>query len=375
MLVGLEPRKSDAGARLALDAGGVGTWEIRPVTGEHVVSARTRDLLGIKGDEAISIQRLLAALHQGDRQRWKDAVEQVLDAKRSGERYLEFRTAGPAERWLAASGRAFFEGTGAVRVAGTLQDITEKKRTDKERDARLEELGHDLRMPLGAISMGVQLLQRDLPAKAEILSAMQLTLQRMYRLIDQLLGFARSGTGERVLNREPLPLAEICQEAIDEALRAHPGHPIEFENWADAPGEWDRDRLLQVVRNLLSNAISHGAPGKPIIVSVFDIGEEAVLAVANRGRPIPDPVREHLLDPTRRGAWSSDHLGLDIVKEIVHAHGGRIKLTSDDSGTVFHLWLPKKLESSTPRDDAKVNDRQSLRSHPADVVPSKEEAS
>jgi signal transduction histidine kinase len=178
-----------------------------------------------------------------------------------------------------------------------------------------------------------------------------------------------------VLNREPLPLAEICQEAIDEALRAHPGHPIEFENWADAPGEWDRDRLLQVVRNLLSNAISHGAPGKPIIVSVFDIGEEAVLAVANRGRPIPDPVREHLLDPTRRGAWSSDHLGLDIVKEIVHAHGGRIKLTSDDSGTVFHLWLPKKLESSTPRDDAKVNDRQSLRSHPADVVPSKEEAS
>jgi PAS domain S-box-containing protein len=195
-------------------------------------------LLGIEGDEAISIKRLLAALHPGDRERWKEAVAQVLDAEGSAECHLEFRAAGPAERWLAASGRAFFEGMRAVRVAGTLRDITEQRRAEEE----------------------------------------------------------------LVLKRERVALAGICREAIDEASLAYPGHPIEFESWDDAPGEWDHDRLLQVAGNLLSNALSHGAAGEPVIVSVVDCSAQALLAVANRGQPIPDPVREHLFDPARRAS-------------------------------------------------------------------------
>ncbi len=352
-LVAPDALVGDEVARLALEAAGAGTWEIRPLTGEHFLSAPSRELLGIEGDEAISIQRLLAALHPGDRERWKDAVTQVLDAQRSAECHLEFRTAGPAERWLAASGRAFFEGMHAVRVAGTLRDVSEKKRADEERDARLGELGHDLREPLNAISTGIQLVERGVPAKAQVLSAMRFTVQRIDRMIDQLLPLARSGSGELVLKRERVPLAAICREAIDEASLAYPGHPIEFESWDDAPGEWDHDRLLQVAQNLLSNALSHGAAGEPVIVSVVDCSEEALLAVANRGEPIPDPVREHLFDPARRWTWSSDHLGLYIVKEIVRAHGGRIDLISDDSATVFHVWLPKQRERSASEDDTK----------------------
>lgn len=347
MLVALQPREGDQSARFALQAAGVGTWEIRLATGEHVLSARSRELLGIENDEAISFQRLLAALDPRDRERWEKAVASGLDPERGDGFYLEFRTAHPAERWLAVSGRSFIEDMRVVRVGGTLRDITEQKRSEQERDIRLAELGHDLRMPLSAISMGIQLMQqRGVPPKPQVLSSMLLTLQRMFRLIDQLMSFAR--TGEQVLKRERLTLAGIAEEAVEEASLAHPEHPIEFENWADAPGEWDRDRLLQVVRNLLANAISHGAAGEPIIVSVFDVGEEAVLAVANRGHAIPDPFREHLLDPSRRGPWSNGHLGLSIVKEIVQAHGGRIKLTSDDSATVFHVWLPKRLQSRVP---------------------------
>jgi PAS domain S-box-containing protein len=351
-LVAPEPRIGDGGA-LALEAAGAGAWEIRPITGEHLLSARSRELLGIESDEAISIERLLAALHPGDRERWKEAAAQVLEAKRSGEYHFEFRTAAPAERWLAASGRAFFHGMNAVRVAGTLRDITEQKRSEEERDIRLGELGHDLRVPLSAISMGIQLVQRDVPAKAEILSTMLFMVQRMNRLVDQLLRSARSGTVELVLKREHVPLAAICREAIDEASLAHPGHPIEFERYDDAPGEWDRDRLLQVMRNLLSNALRHGAANGPVIVSVINFSEEALLSVANLGGPIPAAFREDLLDPTRRGNWSSGHLGLYIVKEIVRAHGGRIELNSDDAATVFHVWLPRKHESSVSLDGAK----------------------
>src|SRR5712664_2530434 len=98
----------------------------------------------------------------------------------------------------------------------------------EERDVRLDELGHDLRVPLNAISMGIQLVQRDVATKAEILSSMLFTVKRINRLIDQFLRSARSGTNELVLKREGVSLAAICREAIEEASLAYPGHPIDF---------------------------------------------------------------------------------------------------------------------------------------------------
>jgi len=239
-------------------------------------------------------------------------------------------------------------GTWEIRPPSTQHHLSPQE----ECAVRLGELGHDLRVPLSAISMGIQLVQRDVPTKAELLSSMLFMVKRINRLIDQVLRSAHSGSSELVLNREPASLAAICREAIEEATLAYPGHPIEFERYDDAPGEWDPDRLLQVLRNLLSNALRHGAAREPVIISVINLRDEAVLAVANRGQPIPDRFREQLLDPTPRGARSSGHLGLNIVKEIVRAHGGRLELTSDDSATVFHVWLPKKRENNVSRDRA-----------------------
>lgn len=119
-----DPQEVKSYAQLALESAGVGTWEIRPRTGEHILSPRSRQLLGIGEDEVISIQRLLAALHPGDRESWKNAVADVLDPEGSGECSLEFRTADPVPRWLAVSGRAFFEGMCAVRVTGTLESVS-----------------------------------------------------------------------------------------------------------------------------------------------------------------------------------------------------------------------------------------------------------
>lgn len=133
LLMPAEPSEV-GGARLALEAAGLGTWEIRPRTGEHVLSLRSRRLLGIGDDEPISIQRLVAALHSADGERWKNAVAEVLDPESDGDCSLEFRTVGPAPRWLYASGRAFFEGVCAVRIAGTLEDITEQKRIELTSD-------------------------------------------------------------------------------------------------------------------------------------------------------------------------------------------------------------------------------------------------
>ena len=99
---------------------------------------------------------------------------------------------------------------------------------------------------------------------------------------------------------EHVPLAWICQKVIDEASLAHPGHSIEFEPWDDAPGDWDRDLLLDLVRTLLSNALGHSAAGEHVIVSVIEFNEEAVLAIGTAARQS----RTHLANTCsiRRGA-------------------------------------------------------------------------
>jgi signal transduction histidine kinase len=328
------------GAWLAHQAAGGGTWQIDPSTGQHFLSSRSRELLGIEGDGPISVHRLLAALHPGDRERWREAVAQVLDLEGSGECHLEVRTSGAAERWLAASGRAFFQGAGAEHVLGTFQDITEQKLKEARRDVRLGDLGHELRMPLNALSMGIGLFQENAPVGDRVLSSMRSAVERMDRLIDQHLSCASNDTDELVLKRERASLAEICREAIDEVSLVYPDHRIELEALDEGFGEWDFDCMVEVAQNLLSNALRHGAARRPIVVTIADCRGAAMLAVANFGQPLPRRFAEQLADPVRRAAVSSEHRGLGIVKEIVLAHGGRIELNSDDASTTFRLWLP-----------------------------------
>jgi hypothetical protein len=240
---------------------GEATWGIRPRTGEHFLSARSRELLGIEAHEPVSIQRLVAAVYPEDRERWKSAMEGLLDPEGTGELRVDFRAAESPFRWLTAKGHAFFDGLTPVRVVGSLLEATS--------------------------------------------------------------------------------LGEICQEAVEEATLDYPDHPIHFERWDDALGEWDADRLAEVAENLIWNAVVHSDAGAPIIVSVVNCGDQALMIVANLGEPVPERIREHLLEPEHRDSELCSRSVLCTTLELVRAPGGRIELSSENDSTVFHVWLPK----------------------------------
>jgi signal transduction histidine kinase len=141
--------------------------------------------------------------------------------------------------------------------------------------------------------------------------------------------------------RQPALLAEICAEVVDEAAREHPSHPIHFERWDDAPGEWDTYPLTEVARSLIGSAVMRSDPGAPIVVSVANCGEQALMIVADLGEPLPKEIREHLLDPEHHDEAPSTHPTLCSAVEIVQAHGGRLDLSSEHDSTVFHVWLPR----------------------------------
>jgi len=131
---------------------------------------------------------------------------------------------------------------------------------------------------------------------------------------------------------------------IDELAAAHPRNTISLETRGDGRGLWDGDRLLQVLSNLLGNAIQHGGSGS-IWVRVDDEGETLAITVHNQGPPIPPDVLPFIFDPFRQGEGGqarSVGLGLYIVQQIVLAHGGQIHVTSPDSdGTTFTVRLPR----------------------------------
>jgi sigma-B regulation protein RsbU (phosphoserine phosphatase) len=224
-------------------------------------------------------------------------------------------------------------------VNGAVVQIAEGH-PDRQRDLVLGALAHDLRSPLQAILMGIGIVARAGPSDA-VISKMTSLVKGMERLIDQLLSFARTGTGEIRLARRPVALAPLCQELIGEVKLAHPRRTIWFgPPCDDASGEWDPDRLAQVVRNLLCNAVKHGDQGTPVWVTLRDTGDAAELSVANRGQPIPEELRAHLFEPFRRGSGDGCGLGLYIVDQLVRAHGGSIEVTSGPI-IVFKVTLPK----------------------------------
>jgi signal transduction histidine kinase len=212
---------------------------------------------------------------------------------------------------------------------------------ERERALIIGELAHDLRVPLQAILTGVGILGRRGPSDA-VLSQITSVVKGMDRMIDQLLNFASARNGAIQLARRPVALAALCREVIGEMTLAYPDRALRFEPACDEVcGDWDPDRLAQVVRNLLSNALKHGDQESPVNLAIHDVGDAVELSVANRGERIPEELRPHLFEPFRRGgSGEGAGLGLYIVDQIVHAHGGSVELRSDTT-TVFTVKLPK----------------------------------
>jgi signal transduction histidine kinase len=220
-------------------------------------------------------------------------------------------------------------------------------KTDLYRSQFIGILSHDLRTPLGAITAGAGLLaaaatdQRQARVASQILNS----AQRMARMIGDLLDLTRTRLGGAMpLHRVRTDLQQVCDEILIEVRAAHPGVAVGFAANGDMTGEWDRDRLAQVISNLLGNAIQHGGGG-PITVTADGTADTVTFRVHNGGRPIPIAAHASVFEPLARGdsgEAQSIGLGLFIARAIVTGHGGEIVLkSSDGSGTTFEVRLPR----------------------------------
>ncbi|MFT3693792.1 MAG: PAS domain-containing sensor histidine kinase [Kofleriaceae bacterium] len=237
------------------------------------------------------------------------------------------------------------------------QDITERRLSIEEIKARSEYeqrligiVSHDLRNPLNAIVLAAEVLSSKTldPSAEKLVTRLQRSAERAMRLIADLLDFAKARIGSTIpINRRPANLSEIVEQVVDEFQSVAPSRLIRVGHSGGESGNWDADRIAQVISNLVGNAIQYSSANAPILVNSHLDGDDAVLSICNDGPPISESDREQLFEPFKRGSNtpSSRHnmgLGLFIAREVVTAHGGSISVSSDPgAGNCFTIRLPR----------------------------------
>lgn len=230
------------------------------------------------------------------------------------------------------------------------RSLADERFVGELREQFIAVLGHDLRNPLAAIDGGTRLLLKEnLSERATIVvDLMRGSVVRMSTLIDNVLDFARGRLGGGIgLQKAVGDLTPVLEQVVAELRVGMPDRAIHVDLRLSTPVNFDAQRIAQLVSNLVSNALTHGAADAPVTVQAHSSADGGFeISVANAGVAISGAAREQLFQPFFRGeARQSRHglgLGLHIASEIAKAHNGALTVSSDDVVTRFTLKVDGK---------------------------------
>jgi signal transduction histidine kinase len=246
-----------------------------------------------------------------------------------------------------------------IGVGSLVQEVTEQRVADESRRHLLGVVGHDLRSPLMAITASAELLQagplddRAARSVGRILRASGRIDGIIRALVDYTL--VQGGPGVALQARR-LDLSSLARSVAEECEAAHAGREVRVTAPEPVQGEWDGDRIGQAIANLVNNALQYSPDGTPVEVACWADAGEALVEITNAGAPIPADLVPHLFEPFRRGTDERTQrrkglgLGLYIAVQIAAAHGGTIRVRSDEArGTTFTVRLPRALSRASGR--------------------------
>ncbi|MDQ6766735.1 MAG: cell wall metabolism sensor histidine kinase WalK [Candidatus Eremiobacteraeota bacterium] len=273
----------------------------------------------------------------------RDGVEETADLAYSAAQ----------ERSLQVTTRVL-QGSGQSR--GALVIVTDQSRLRDLENLRrdfVSNVSHELRTPLTAVKLMVETLQTGVerPASDEFLGSIAKETERMIALVEDLLDLARLESGKLELELSAVDVGELCRQAAQAQKPRAQALGITLEcSTPDAPITIpaDRNKLYQVLVNLVDNALRHTPAAGRVTLAASNRGSSVDLVVTDTGSGIPSTALPHIferfyvVDPARARSGSGTGLGLAIVKRIIEAHGGTITAISElGVGTSFHCTFTK----------------------------------
>jgi signal transduction histidine kinase len=233
----------------------------------------------------------------------------------------------------------------------------ESQRANRSREELLAIVSHDLRNPLNSIVASAGMLQRAAPSPEHAQKPIQTILRaagRMERLISDLLDFAQINAGQLVVTQQTFEARSVVHDSLEMFKPLAAEKQVRLVSDVREEGlqiYCDRDRVLQILSNLLGNALKFTPEAGSVTVRAERAGNELTFAVADTGPGIPAEQLAHIWErfwSVKRPQMSGVGLGLSIAKGLVEAHGGRIWAESAvGTGTMFYFTLPLAVEEPT----------------------------
>lgn len=257
---------------------------------------------------------------------------------------LQIMKAGDLSRRLPDPGRRDEIGNLTMVLNRNLERL---ERLFHARQRFLADVSHELRTPLTTIRGNVDLMRRIGEADPEILDVVQEELERMTRLVGDLMLLARADTGGLPIQRQSVELDTLFLDVYRQVRSIDHDVQITVEEVDQVGVLGDSDRLKQLILNLVDNAIKYTPPGGKVMMSLSKEDGRSELVVKDTGIGIPAEDLPHIfdrfyrVDKARTRVQGGSGLGLSIAKWIVEAHNGRIEVESEvGKGTTFRVYLP-----------------------------------
>ena len=317
-----------------------------------IINSRAMDLLSISQDKAIG-QSIMKVLKLGE----KFTFRQLLETQ--DELILNIPTEDQdtilrGEFSVIQRESGFISGLVCV-----LSDITEQEKVEQERRSFVSNVSHELRTPLTSVKSYTESLidgaWEDKDIAPEFLKVISTETDRMIRMITDLLNLSRMDQGKQELNLEFVSINELVAHIIDRfemVLKSEQYRNKKYTIERDFTQrtlwvEIDQDKFIQVIDNIMNNAIKYSPDGGKITCKLMETHNSVVISITDEGLGIPRKDIGHVfdrfyrVDKARARSMGGTGLGLAISKEVVQLHGGKIWVTSvENKGSTFFISLP-----------------------------------
>lgn len=366
-----ELHASEDRLRLAKTAAGLGIFDRDIASGRLTWDERARELWGVGPDDLVSYDTFMAGVHPDDRAATTAAIGRALDPDGNGEFEAEYRVVSHADgtiRQIAANGKCIFQGGRAVRLIGTLRDITPRKYLEHEQRRRRNEMdalvnqqvaaqtaaaiAHELNQPLVSISAyseaALRMLRSGAKSPEKLSRALEGAMeqaQRAGQTLHQLLDFLHKGD----VTLGSVDLNSVISEAIAATEESGYGgfRPILNLEPGLPPVMTNPLQLKKVLINLLSNGVEAmrnvGREAEAILISVSTHAElrMAHVTIQDSGPGFSEERLQRIFEPFFTTKRNGIGLGLAISRALIEAHGGQLWAElMPGVGARFHFTLP-----------------------------------
>lgn len=342
--------EAEARTRLAIDSAKLGTYEINFITNELKTSERFNAIWG--ETQSISQAEFAAYIHPEDKFiRQKAHQESVI----TGTIFYEVRIIwrDGSVHWIKVNGKVLNDDNGTANyLLGVIEDITEKKNTQQQKDNFIAMASHELKTPVTSIKAYGQILEQMLLRKGDIKEAammnkMDLQVDRLNHLITDLLNITKINSGRLEYNKSSFDFCKLVTDTAEELQRTTIKHTLIVNCPKSVNVVADKERIGQVITNFISNAIKY-SPNSPAINITVKVGaNEVTCCVQDFGIGINEESQGKVFEQFYRGNTEKHHtfqglgLGLYISAEIIKRVGGKIWVKSaEGKGSEFYFALP-----------------------------------